>query len=111
MRNPTGPSLDRYGDAVRSTASRSDGLTRIGRPFLTRLVNAHGYPKYHAGPAAEPDLVFPPPPEPLVDSHGGRRFHVERVLNHRVKNGERTSYLVRWRGFPPLYITWDIDPR
>ena len=36
--------------------------------------------KSPAGPAAEPDLVFPPPPEPLVDSHGGRRFLVGRIL-------------------------------
>uniref|UniRef100_A0AAV1TP16 Chromo domain-containing protein n=1 Tax=Peronospora matthiolae TaxID=2874970 RepID=A0AAV1TP16_9STRA len=43
--------------------------------------------------------MFPPPPHPLVDSSGGQRFLVERILNHRDVNGIRTSYLVRWRGF------------
>ena len=46
------------------------------------------------------ELVFPPPPQPLVDSHGGQRLHVESILNSRDVKGQRTSYLVRWRGYP-----------
>ena len=40
-----------------------------------------------------------------MDSHGGQRFLVERIRNH-VK-GRRTSYLVRWRGYPPLHDGWE----
>ena len=52
------------------------------------------------------ELIFPPPPQPLVDSHGGQRFHVERILNHRDVKGQRTSYLARWRGYPPSHDNW-----
>ena len=42
-----------------------------------------------------------------MDSHGGQRFHVERILSHRGVKGQRTSYLVRWRGYPPLHDSWE----
>ena len=58
-------------------------------------------------PTLELDQVFPPPPHHLVDSHGGQRFLVERILNHRDVNGERTSYLVRWQGYPPSWDSWE----
>uniref|UniRef100_A0AAV1T7L6 Chromo domain-containing protein n=1 Tax=Peronospora matthiolae TaxID=2874970 RepID=A0AAV1T7L6_9STRA len=48
------------------------------------------------------ESVFPPPPPPLEDSRGGQRYLVEQLLNHRDVNGRRTSYLVRWRGYPPV---------
>uniref|UniRef100_A0AAV1T8D6 Chromo domain-containing protein n=1 Tax=Peronospora matthiolae TaxID=2874970 RepID=A0AAV1T8D6_9STRA len=51
--------------------------------------------------------MFPPPPHPLVESSGGQRFLVERILNHRDVNGVRTSYLVRWRGYPPAWDGWE----
>uniref|UniRef100_A0AAV1T2Q5 Chromo domain-containing protein n=1 Tax=Peronospora matthiolae TaxID=2874970 RepID=A0AAV1T2Q5_9STRA len=58
-------------------------------------------------PTLEPDQVFPPPPHPLVDLSGGQRFLVERNLNHRDANGVRTSYLFRWRGYPPAWDSWE----
>uniref|UniRef100_A0AAV1TX18 Chromo domain-containing protein n=1 Tax=Peronospora matthiolae TaxID=2874970 RepID=A0AAV1TX18_9STRA len=58
-------------------------------------------------PTFEPDQVFPPPPHPFVDSSGGQRFLVARILNHRNVNGVRTSYLVRWRGYPPAWNSWE----
>uniref|UniRef100_A0AAV1UQW4 Chromo domain-containing protein n=1 Tax=Peronospora matthiolae TaxID=2874970 RepID=A0AAV1UQW4_9STRA len=51
--------------------------------------------------------MFSPPPHPLVDSRGGQRFLWERVLNHCNVNGIRTSYLVRWRGYPPAWDSWE----
>ena len=53
------------------------------------------------------ELIFPPPPQPLPDLHGGQRFHVERILNLRDVKGQRTSYLVRWCGYPPSHDSWD----
>uniref|UniRef100_A0AAV1V7G9 Chromo domain-containing protein n=1 Tax=Peronospora matthiolae TaxID=2874970 RepID=A0AAV1V7G9_9STRA len=41
-----------------------------------------------------------------MDSSGGQRFLVERILNHRDVNGIRTSCLVRWRGYPPAWDSW-----
>ena len=52
------------------------------------------------------ELIFPPPPQQLVDSHGGQRFHVERILNRRDVKRQRTSYLVRWCGYPPSHDSW-----
>uniref|UniRef100_A0AAV1T4V9 Chromo domain-containing protein n=1 Tax=Peronospora matthiolae TaxID=2874970 RepID=A0AAV1T4V9_9STRA len=66
-------------------------------------------PEHQADPTLEPYQVFPPPPHALVDSRGGQRFLVERILNHYDVKGVRTSYLVRWRGYPPA---WDsLEPR
>uniref|UniRef100_A0AAV1TV11 Chromo domain-containing protein n=1 Tax=Peronospora matthiolae TaxID=2874970 RepID=A0AAV1TV11_9STRA len=31
---------------------------------------------------------------------------MERLLNHRDVNSVRTSYLVRWRGYPPAWDIW-----
>uniref|UniRef100_A0AAV1UNE4 Chromo domain-containing protein n=1 Tax=Peronospora matthiolae TaxID=2874970 RepID=A0AAV1UNE4_9STRA len=51
--------------------------------------------------------VIPPPSPPLEDSRGGQRNLIERLLNYRDVNGRRTSYLVRWRGYPPSWDTWE----
>uniref|UniRef100_A0AAV1VI17 Chromo domain-containing protein n=1 Tax=Peronospora matthiolae TaxID=2874970 RepID=A0AAV1VI17_9STRA len=48
------------------------------------------------------------PPPPLEDSRGGQRYLVEQLLNHRDVNGRRTSYLVRWRGYPPSWDSWEL---
>uniref|UniRef100_A0AAV1UBL9 Chromo domain-containing protein n=1 Tax=Peronospora matthiolae TaxID=2874970 RepID=A0AAV1UBL9_9STRA len=53
------------------------------------------------------ESVFPPPPPPLEDSRSGQRYLVEQLLNHRDVNGRRTSYLFRWRGYPPYWDTWE----
>ena len=42
-------------------------------------------------------------------SHGGQLFDVERILNHRDVEGQRTSYLVHWRGYPPSHDS--CEPR
>uniref|UniRef100_A0AAV1US66 Chromo domain-containing protein n=1 Tax=Peronospora matthiolae TaxID=2874970 RepID=A0AAV1US66_9STRA len=47
----------------------------------------------------------------LVDSGGGQRFLVERILNHRDVNGVRTSYIVYWRGYPSAWDSWEHRSR
>uniref|UniRef100_A0AAV1TQ54 Chromo domain-containing protein n=1 Tax=Peronospora matthiolae TaxID=2874970 RepID=A0AAV1TQ54_9STRA len=61
----------------------------------------------HTLPHDSLDSVFPPPPPPLEDSRGGQRYLVEQLLNHRDVNGRQTSYLVRWRGYPPSWDSWE----
>uniref|UniRef100_A0AAV1V049 Chromo domain-containing protein n=1 Tax=Peronospora matthiolae TaxID=2874970 RepID=A0AAV1V049_9STRA len=80
----------------------------VREPGHLATVPTHGSALVHqADPILEPDQVFPPPPHPVVDSSGGQRFLVERILNHRDVNGVRTSYLVLWRGYPPACDSWN----
>ena len=103
----------RHGANVRSTEKSDRYFTRSGRryrivfnkscgrlyswsmSFLNSIRSVHSVLKSPADTAAEPDLVFPPSLKQLVDSNGGRRFHVGCIFIHRIKNWERTSYLVR----------------
>ena len=109
-RNPISISPDRYGDVVRTSTSRADNRTRNRRPPSTRSGNAHGYPKSPAGPEAELDLVFPPPPEPLVDSHGGQRFHAGRILSHRDRTGSGQVTLAAGAGTHYRLTYGNLDP-
>uniref|UniRef100_A0AAV1VC13 Chromo domain-containing protein n=1 Tax=Peronospora matthiolae TaxID=2874970 RepID=A0AAV1VC13_9STRA len=59
------------------------------------------------GDACPAHSFFPQPPPPLEDSRGGQRYLVEQLLNHRDVNGRRTSYLVRWRSYPPSWDSWE----
>ena len=52
-------------------------------------------------------MIFLPITHPLLDSHRGQRFHVERILNHHDVSGQRTKYLVHWRGYPPSHDSWE----
>uniref|UniRef100_A0AAV1T1W5 Chromo domain-containing protein n=1 Tax=Peronospora matthiolae TaxID=2874970 RepID=A0AAV1T1W5_9STRA len=56
---------------------------------------------------SQPDRLFPPPPHLLVDSGGGQRFLLERILNKRDVNGVWTSYLVHWSVYPPAWDSWE----
>ena len=63
--------------------------------------------QHQTGTVNPPEDAFPLPPHPLVDTCGGQRVLMERPLNYRDVKGRRTSYLVRWRGYPPLANSWE----
>uniref|UniRef100_A0AAV1TRI5 Chromo domain-containing protein n=1 Tax=Peronospora matthiolae TaxID=2874970 RepID=A0AAV1TRI5_9STRA len=80
----------------------------VREPGHLATVPSHGSAFEHqADRALEPDQVFPSPPHPLVDSSGGQRFLMERIVNQRDVNGVRMSYLFRWRGYPPAWDSWE----
>ncbi len=53
--------------------------------------------------------IFPPPPPPLRDANGETRWIVEELLDHRgqERKGQKRTYRVRWRGYPPSHDTWE----
>ena len=59
------------------------------------------------GEQSDLDEGFPPPPHPLIDSHGIQRFLVVCILNQRDELGSRTSYLVQWRSDPSSRNRWE----
>ena len=108
--NRRDPSPDQSRDPCGSSAQyqpkRSAGRARASsHRAIHRLRDPS--PKDRDGNQNHLEEVFPPPPHPLVDSHGGQRFLVERILNHRDDSGSRTSYLVQWRGYPPSWNSWE----
>uniref|UniRef100_A0AAV1UJE0 Chromo domain-containing protein n=1 Tax=Peronospora matthiolae TaxID=2874970 RepID=A0AAV1UJE0_9STRA len=85
-------------------ASNAESVHEPGHRVTVPLYGSA--PEHQKDSTLEPDQVVPPPPHPLVDSAGDQRFLVRRILNHRDVNGVRTSYLVRWRGYPPAWDRW-----
>uniref|UniRef100_A0AAV1SX71 Chromo domain-containing protein n=1 Tax=Peronospora matthiolae TaxID=2874970 RepID=A0AAV1SX71_9STRA len=68
---------------------------------VTQALRDQRSSREHALPHDCVESVLPPPQPPLEDSRGGQRYLIEQLLNHRDVNGRHTSYLVRWRGYPP----------
>uniref|UniRef100_A0AAV1TTA0 Chromo domain-containing protein n=1 Tax=Peronospora matthiolae TaxID=2874970 RepID=A0AAV1TTA0_9STRA len=89
------------GHAARKAKSVREPSQRVTVPL-------HGSALEHqVDPTLEPYQAFPPPPQPLVDSSCDQRFLFKRNLNHCDMNGVRTSCLVRWRGYPPTWDSWE----
>ena len=107
VRTPIGHPTDQCEGVAPSVPTSDVHLARDRGGHLSRGGRGHVVRPPIPGPTSESDQVFPPPPQPLVDSHGGQRFHVERILNHRDVKGQRTSYLVRWREYPPSHDSWE----
>ena len=101
-RTPIGRPIDK-GECVAPTPPKRDAPASLVRWDHTDCVSVAGDDPLPPATPRDSELIFPPPPQPLVDSHGGQRFHMERILNHRDVKGQRTSYLVRWRGYPPSH--------
>uniref|UniRef100_A0AAV1U519 Chromo domain-containing protein n=1 Tax=Peronospora matthiolae TaxID=2874970 RepID=A0AAV1U519_9STRA len=80
----------------------------VYKPCRRVTDRSHGSdPEHRAYPTLELDQVFPSLTNSLEDSGGGQRFLAERILNHSDVKGVRKSYLVRWRGYPPAWDSWD----
>uniref|UniRef100_A0AAV1T068 Chromo domain-containing protein n=1 Tax=Peronospora matthiolae TaxID=2874970 RepID=A0AAV1T068_9STRA len=103
---PNNRALGNYNYTLQDPQAHNVEFVREPRHLATDPLDG-SVPEHQADPILEPDQVFPPPPHPLVDSSGVQRFLVERILNHRDVNGVRTSYLVRWRGYPPAWDSWE----
>ncbi|KAG3197536.1 hypothetical protein PC128_g6734 [Phytophthora cactorum] len=48
------------------------------------------------------------PPSAILDEHGERHYHLERLVARRRRQG-RTQYLVKWRGFPHSQNSWKFE--
>ena len=70
-------------------------------PRATHTLRGEADSQHQAESANSSEDVFSSLPHPLADARGGQRFHVERLLTDRAVKGRQTSYLVRWRGYPP----------
>ena len=63
---------------------------------LLREPISHGPPPVHR------------PPPTLLDEHGNRQFHVEKLLKRRRRHGQY-QYLVKWRGYPKSENSWEFE--
>uniref|UniRef100_M4B4I0 Chromo domain-containing protein n=1 Tax=Hyaloperonospora arabidopsidis (strain Emoy2) TaxID=559515 RepID=M4B4I0_HYAAE len=105
-RTPIGRLIDKGGCVAPTPPKKRDARASLVRSDQTDSVRAVGDDQPPPATPRDSELIFPPLPQPLVDSHGGQRFYVERFLNHRDVKGQRTSYLVRWCGYPPSHDSW-----
>lgn len=94
---------------ARARPAEPDGVS--GGPSIARSCR---------GPAAPPPTrpgQGPTRPPPLMElsAIGEQVFAVESIRKKRVRKG-KVEYLVKWKGWPPKYSTWEpeehiLDPR
>ncbi|XP_014444196.1 chromobox protein homolog 7 isoform X7 [Tupaia chinensis] len=68
-----------------------------------------------SGPARPGPGPARPPPRMELSAIGEQVFAVESIRKKRVRKG-KVEYLVKWKGWPPKYSTWEpeehiLDPR
>ena len=104
-RTPIGRPIDKVG-CVATTPPKRDAPASLVWHDHTDRVSVAGDDQPPRATLRDTELIFPPPPQPLMDSHSCQRFQVKRIVSHRDVKGQRTSYLVRWRGYPPSHDSW-----
>lgn len=72
-------------------------------------------PQLHPRPDPTRPPARRPPPRMELSAIGEQVFAVESIRKKRVRKG-KVEYLVKWKGWPPKYSTWEpeehiLDPR